>query len=195
MLQRRFDSLSLIDTCELALGGLFESARECEAFMIRLRDFISSDDALSRIVNLRSDILGYDSEFFIPPRLDPMKPNLFFVVGNPAPQSVALRAMYAHEGGGDGRQHRFWKVMHQPVCCVFRSTNPMFISLTRRCSDSTPGVTSHPSMFISCHFLSAVSSRWPMGRCHRASATVQQAVSAHFIGRACGRVRPDRRKC
>lgn len=124
MLQRRFDSLSLIDACELVLGGLFESAREYEAFMIRLRDFISSDDTLPRIVNLRGGILGYDSESFVPPRLDPMKPNLFFVVGNPAPQSVALRAMYAHEGGGDGRQHRFWRVMHSTGVLRFSQHEP-----------------------------------------------------------------------
>lgn len=112
MLQRKFDRLYLIDTCELALGTLFESDSERHAFMVRLREFIRSDDALPRIASVHGEILGYESESFVPPRLDPVKPNLFFVVGNPAPQSVALRAMYAHEGGGEGRQHRFWKVMH-----------------------------------------------------------------------------------
>lgn len=124
MLQRRFDSLSLIDTCELALSGLFEGESEYEPFMIRLRDFICSDDTLRQIVNLRAGILGYDSESFVPPRLDPVKPNLFFVVGNPAPQSVALRAMYAHEGNGEGRQHRFWKVMHSTGVLRFSQHGP-----------------------------------------------------------------------
>lgn len=124
MLQRRFDRLSLIDTCELTLGRLFESDLEYEKFMIRLQDFIASDGSLSLIVNVHDHVLRYESESFVPPQLDPAKPNLFFVIGNPAPQSVALRAMYAHEGGGEGRQHRFWKVMHSTGVLRFSQDEP-----------------------------------------------------------------------
>lgn len=124
MLQRRFDRLSLIDTCELALGALFAHDAECQAFMVRLQEFIASDDSLSQIVDVRGNILGYESESFVPPALDPVKPNLFFVVGNPAPQSIALRAMYAHEGSGEGRQHRFWKVMHSTGVLRFSQREP-----------------------------------------------------------------------
>ena len=53
-----------------------------------------------------------------------MKPNLFFVVGNPAPKSIALRAMYAHEGVGTERQHRFWKVMHSTGVLRFSQRDP-----------------------------------------------------------------------
>ena len=64
MLRRRFDSSSLIDTCELALSGLFESESEHEAFMCQLRDFICSDDTLRQIVDLwHAGNLGYDSEY------------------------------------------------------------------------------------------------------------------------------------
>lgn len=124
MLQRRLDRFSLIDTCELALGPLFTDDSERHAFMVRLREFIASNDTLPRIVNVHDKVLCYESESFIPPRLDPAKPNLFFVVGNPTPQSVALRAMYAHEGGGEGRQHRFWKVMHSTGVLRFSQHEP-----------------------------------------------------------------------
>jgi hypothetical protein len=112
MLQRSFDQFSLIDRCDLALGALYSERVERQGFMVRFRDFMASDGSLSRIVEARRNVLSYESESFIPPQLDFAKPNVFFVVGNPAPRSVALRAMYAHEGDGQGRQHRFWKVMH-----------------------------------------------------------------------------------
>ncbi|MGH3831600.1 MAG: hypothetical protein ACRDRS_14335 [Pseudonocardiaceae bacterium] len=112
MLQRKFDCLSLIDRCELALGTLFACDFERQAFMARLCDFVTADDSLAGIVDVRGTVLSYVSESFVPPQLDLAKPSLFFVVGNPAPNSVALRAMYAHEGSGQKRQHRFWKVLH-----------------------------------------------------------------------------------
>lgn len=124
MLQRRFDRLSLIDPCELATESLFTSAAERDAFKMRLREFIASDDALSQIVNVCGDTLDYESESFVPPRLDPAKPSLFLVVGNPAPKSIELRAMYAHEGVGAERQHRFWKVMHSTGVLRFSWRNP-----------------------------------------------------------------------
>jgi hypothetical protein len=124
MLQRNFDRLSLIDTCGLALEPLFASVAERQAFMVRLRGFVASDDALRQIVNVRGNVLIYESESFVPPRLDLAKPNLFFVVGNPAPKSILLRAMYAHEGAGVERQHRFWKVMHSTGILRFSQSDP-----------------------------------------------------------------------
>ncbi|MDQ2883693.1 MAG: hypothetical protein M3Y48_21680 [Actinomycetota bacterium] len=50
--------------------------------------------------------------------------SLFFVVGNPAPKSIAFRAMYAHEGASAGRQHRFWKVMHSTGILRFSQHDP-----------------------------------------------------------------------
>lgn len=152
MLQRRFDRPSLIDPCELATRTLFENNSEHHTFMARLREFIASDDSLPGIVNVHGNILHYESESFVPSRLDPVKPNLFFVVGNPAPQSVALRAMHAHEGSGEGRQHRFWKVMHSTGVLRFSQYASDTYQPMRRCSDSTPGITNRRSTFISCRF-------------------------------------------
>lgn len=124
MLQRSFDRQSLIDPCRLALEVMFTRAAERQSFMARLREFVASDDTLPRIVNVRGDVLRYESESFVPPQLDLAKPSLFFVVGNPAPKSIVLRAMYAHEGGGTERQHRFWKVMHSTGVLRFSQRDP-----------------------------------------------------------------------
>ncbi|MGH4016981.1 MAG: hypothetical protein ACREX8_00125 [Gammaproteobacteria bacterium] len=124
MLQRTFDPRSLIDRCDLALWMLYAERVELQGFMARLQDFMASDDSLLYIVGARHDVLSYESESFIPPQPDPAKPNLFFVVGNPAPQSVVLRAMYAHEGGGEHRQHRFWKVLHTTGVLRFSQHGP-----------------------------------------------------------------------
>lgn len=124
MLQRNFDQFFLIDRCDLALGALYAERAERQGFMTRLRDFMASDGSLPRIVEARRNVLSYESESFIPPQPDPAKPNVFFVVGNPAPRSVALRAMYAHEGGGQDRQHRFWKVMHTTGMLRFSQHDP-----------------------------------------------------------------------
>jgi hypothetical protein len=124
MLQRNFDRQSLIDPCRLALETLFTSAAERQSFTVRLREFVGSDDALRQIVNVRGNILSYESESFVPPQLDLSKPNLFFVVGNPAPKSILLRAMYAYEGVGVERQHRFWKVMHSTGILRFSQSDP-----------------------------------------------------------------------
>jgi hypothetical protein len=124
MFQRNFDRLSLIDPCRLTLETLFTGVAERQLFMMRLGEFMASDDALPRVVNVRGKILIYESESFVPPQLDPTKPTLFLVVGNPAPKSIALRAMYAHEGNGTERQHRFWKVMHSTGILRFSQHGP-----------------------------------------------------------------------
>ncbi|MGH3794247.1 MAG: hypothetical protein ACRDSP_05105 [Pseudonocardiaceae bacterium] len=125
MLQRTFDPGSLIDRCDLALTTLYSKHAERQRFVVRFQELIASDDSLLRVVEARRDVLSYESESFIPPQPDPAKPNLFFVVGNPAPKSVALRAMYAHEGGGDKkRQHRFWKVLHTTSVLRFSQHDP-----------------------------------------------------------------------
>jgi hypothetical protein len=124
MLQRNFNRQSLIDPCRLTLEALFTGATERQSFTVRLREFVGSDDALRQIVNVRGKVLSYESESFVPPQLDLGKPNLFFVVGNPAPKSILLRAMYAHEGVGVERQHRFWKVMHSTGILRFFQSDP-----------------------------------------------------------------------
>jgi hypothetical protein len=111
MLNRTFDSSALIDRCALALHELFPTRGEQTAFRSRFAAFGAADDSLQSIATIRRGELAYDSESFIPPSTHDAKPNLFLVVGNPAPHSVAVRSMYAYEGV-TGRPHRFWRVMH-----------------------------------------------------------------------------------
>src|SRR5712691_6853349 len=123
MLRRNFNHLGLIDECELKCRSLFADDASRQAFLSRLADFIASDESLRRITRLGDSSLFYESESLAPADLDPSKPSLFFVVGNPEPGSVARRAMYAYEGGGT-RQHRFWKVLHRTAVLRFSQLDP-----------------------------------------------------------------------
>jgi hypothetical protein len=123
MFQRNFQSAGLIDTCNVSLDGLFGDERERVAFASRFRKFVECDESLGTVARLSDNVLDYESESFLPTVLDTGKPSLFFVVGNPAPDSVARGAMYAYEGTG-GRQHRFWKVLHSTGVLRFSEAMP-----------------------------------------------------------------------
>jgi hypothetical protein len=123
VLQRSFEPSRLIDECLLEISALCGNDTGCRALRLQLRDFIASGESLGRITRLDGDTLFYESESFIPPRPDPAKPGIFFIVGNPAPDSVARRCMYAYEGSR-GRQHRFWKVLHSTGVLRFSQPGP-----------------------------------------------------------------------
>ncbi|MGH3938417.1 MAG: hypothetical protein ACRDTG_07235 [Pseudonocardiaceae bacterium] len=113
----------MIDTCTLTLGSFFADDMQRAAFVTRFTDFSAADYYLPQIANLSSGILRYVSESFIPPEPSSNKSNLFFVVGNPAPESVGRGSMYAYEGAGT-RQHRFWKVLHSTGILRFSERDP-----------------------------------------------------------------------
>ena len=123
MLHRSFDTDGLIDECTLTLNSIFVGDMERKAFEDRLESFSAADPHLSEITELRSDVLCYQSESFVSPMSSTNRSNLFFVVGNPAPESVSRRAMYAYEGAG-ARQHRFWKVLHSTGVLRFSELEP-----------------------------------------------------------------------
>jgi hypothetical protein len=123
MFQRNFELSSLIDTCSAPLDWLFEHDREQAAFISRFCKFAQCDESLAGITQLTNSTLHYESESFLPAAMDTSKQSLFFVVGNPAPDSVARGAMYAYEGTGN-RQHRFWKVLHATGVLRFSGQNP-----------------------------------------------------------------------
>jgi hypothetical protein len=123
MLQRRLNLTGLIDECTLSLDRLYSTESGRHAFLSRLKSFADSDRVIPKIVWLADDKVHYESESFIPTRLDPSKPNLFLIVGNPAPDSVARRALYAYEGNGQ-RQHRFWRVLHATGVLRFSLLDP-----------------------------------------------------------------------
>jgi hypothetical protein len=123
MFQRNFQSAGLIDRCSVSLNWLFGGERERAAFASRFRKFVECDESLEGIARLSGDVLRYESESFLPVTLDASKPSLFFVMGNPAPDSVARGAMYAYEGTSS-RQHRFWKVLHTTGVLRFSEAMP-----------------------------------------------------------------------
>lgn len=127
MLDRNFNHIGLIDSCALNLGALFSDEASHAAFLRRLSDYIASDQSLARIVRIEGDTMLYESESYVPAHIEGQKPNLFVIVGNPAPESVVLRAMYAYEGER-GRQHRFWKVLHRTRVLRFSEADPDFYS-------------------------------------------------------------------
>lgn len=102
----------LIDHHSLSLEQLYPNSDRRDAFLSRLQQFTQSDENLSKIVSVADGELAYLSESFVPQRPDPGKHNLAFVLGNPAPESIALQAMYAYEAGGK-RYHRFWNVLQR----------------------------------------------------------------------------------
>lgn len=123
MLQRDFDTSSLVDQCSLAIGPLFPDTADRRGFHTRLDQFLAAAEFMQQIVHVDGDVLRFESESFLPPEHVSGRPSLFFIVGNPAPESVARRAMYAYEGNGT-RQHRFWKVMHSTGVLRFSEGDP-----------------------------------------------------------------------
>lgn len=79
-------------------------------FIKRFNDFLTADSFIGKIANIDDDGFHYESESFIPTHIDPSKKNLVIILGNPAPESVAMGAMFAYEGSGK-RYHRFWRVL------------------------------------------------------------------------------------
>ena len=111
----------LIDRHHIALSKIYDEA-ELSAFKLRLEEFIGSDPSLPQILSLEGDELVYDSESFVPPISDPTKKSVVLVLGNPAPESVAMQAMFAYENHGK-RYHRFWRVLDETGILQF-SENP-----------------------------------------------------------------------
>jgi hypothetical protein len=123
MLQRDFDASSLIDMCSLAVDLVFPDGVDRQKFHERLDQLVASDKFAQHVIRLDGDTLRFESESLLPPKLVPERSSLFFIVGNPAPESIARRAMYAFEGNG-ARQHRFWKVLHATGVLRFSEDDP-----------------------------------------------------------------------
>lgn len=111
----------LIDEYEIDINSLYQDSKK-QAFIKRLGDFIKSDSNLDSIMSLNDEVLSYSSESFIPRNIDPNKRNVMFILGNPAPESIALRSMFSFEANGK-RYHRFWRVLHDTGVLEF-DTHP-----------------------------------------------------------------------
>ena len=100
----------LIDTYALDLNRLYDDAPAIEAFRGRLHDFTQAAAFTDQIVSLEGDILTYQSESYLPATPEADKSTVVFMLGNPAPESIAIKALFAYENSGK-RYHRFWNVL------------------------------------------------------------------------------------
>lgn len=120
-----FSETQLIDKRTINLDELF-SDEEQRLFRERLERFLASDVSASEIVKVSGNMLTYDSESYIPHPIDPGKPNLMLILGNPAPESVSMNAMFAYESSGK-RSHRFWQVLDTTGVLRFGQDDPSTI--------------------------------------------------------------------
>lgn len=109
-MEYRLNSSELIDKCSFSWNELYKAEAEKQAFLRRFEAFTDADPAAREIVRISDFGINYSSESFIPPATDADKSNVVLVLGNPAPESVAMGAMFAYENHGK-RYHRFWRVL------------------------------------------------------------------------------------
>lgn len=106
------NSAELIDDCGFSWDELYSNPADKRAFLTRLHAFTDANPSAAEIVHVSDTGISYSSESYIPPVVDDTKPNLVLVLGNPAPESVAMGAMFAYENHGK-RYHRFWRVLDE----------------------------------------------------------------------------------
>ena len=109
-MEYRLNSSELIDKCTFSWGELYKDEADKQAFLRRFEAFTNADPVAGEVAHVDDFGIIYTSESFIPPVVDTDKSNLVLVLGNPAPESVAMGAMFAYENHGK-RYHRFWRVL------------------------------------------------------------------------------------
>lgn len=95
--------------CEIDLSRLY-LGDELKKFWDRYSEFFKADRFLGKVIKRKGNKLVYSHKSWIP-KLSDRRPKVLFLFGNPAPHSVLADVYFAYEG--DGREHRFWKVMRE----------------------------------------------------------------------------------
>lgn len=113
-----------IQKCELNLLELYPTVKERCDFLIRLDDFLRSDNSNQQIFTLQGNTLKYQSEVFISDKID-NRPPLLLLLGNPASHSVAAGLCFAFEK--DGQEHRFWKMLKEAGILTFLEQPPISV--------------------------------------------------------------------
>lgn len=109
-MEYRLNSSELIDKCSFSWNELCSNETDKRAFLDRLQAFTGADPAAAEIIDVSDFGINYSSESYVPPATDANKANVVLILGNPAPESVAMGAMFAYENHGK-RYHRFWRVL------------------------------------------------------------------------------------
>lgn len=100
----------MIDEYTIDLTHIYEDRAQINAFNKRLNDFVSADPYSEQLIKVDGNALTYKSESYIPDLLNRDKQTVAFILGNPAPESIAIKALFAYENSGK-RYHRFWNVL------------------------------------------------------------------------------------
>ncbi|MDP3093654.1 MAG: hypothetical protein Q8N16_02715 [bacterium] len=95
--------------CEIDLSQIYQKD-DLKKFWNRYNEFFKADRFLGKVIERKQDKLVYLHKSWIP-KLSDHKPKILFLFGNPAPHSVLADIYFAFEG--NGREHRFWKVMRE----------------------------------------------------------------------------------
>lgn len=95
--------------CVLDLNLLYSNS-DLTKFYDRYKDFCAADKFISDVVILKDNKLVYRHKSWIPKKSD-HRQKVLFLFGNPAPHSVLADVYFAYEG--NGKEHRFWKVMRE----------------------------------------------------------------------------------
>ena len=112
-----------IQECELNLAALYPSEHDRTRFERKWVEFLPSDPDNARIfTRTDNDTLTYLTESLIPTLQDD-RPPLLLLLGNPASHSVASCMAFAFEG--EGREHRFWRVLRKTGILDFNLNDEM----------------------------------------------------------------------
>lgn len=118
-----------IQKCKLNLAKLYPDHDERAAFFARFEEFLASDRCNEELFSLRGNILKYRSEVFVSDKVD-SRPPVLLIVGNPASHSVEAGMCYAYEG--NGREHRFWRLLEESGFLIFWSQSSLIADLEER---------------------------------------------------------------
>lgn len=102
----------LLDEYTLSLDQLYTTTRHIAQFKERYAQLCNDVPEIADICTLDNLTMHYESSSYVSQRRDPAKKNLVIVLGNPAPESLKLNALFAYESNKQ-RYHRFWNVLDE----------------------------------------------------------------------------------
>lgn len=97
---------------------LYPEPEEHRQFEARLNEFLKIDNA-SKIMDYNDGLLTYLTESIVPPGGNTRLP-LLLLFGNPAPESVLNKCIFAGEKGK--KEHRFWPALEKSGIIYFKNT-------------------------------------------------------------------------
>lgn len=107
--------------CKLDLDALYEDQNLIDQFNVRWEEFLESDKNNHLVLKRTRNIITYTHKSWIP--ISSNRKSLLILAGNPAPHSVLKDVYYSYEG--NGREHRFWRVLRELGFIDLHGLDPM----------------------------------------------------------------------